>query len=80
MVIGNEPTPQFCLMITEQFDALLELLDDPELRELALGKMEGYTNQEMAERLNCSLRTIERRLRLIRVKCKQHFHTEEEIE
>ena len=77
LVIGNEPTPEFCLMVTEQFDALLDLLGDEELRELALGKMEGYTNQEMAARLNCSLRTVERRLRLIRVKCKEHFQTEE---
>ena len=60
LVIGNEPTPEFCLMITEQFENLLAVLDDPELRELALGKMEGYTNVEMAERLECSLRTIER--------------------
>jgi len=73
LVIGSDPTPEFCLMITEQFDSLIELLDDPDLRELALGKMEGYTNQEMAERLDCSLRTIERRLRLIRLKCHERF-------
>jgi DNA-directed RNA polymerase specialized sigma24 family protein len=29
-------------------------------------KMEGYTNAEIAQRLACSLRTVERRLELIR--------------
>lgn len=72
-VVGDEPTPEFCLMLTEQFNRLLSIIDDPELQELALGKMEGYTNAEMADRLGCSLRTIERRLRLIRVKCQQGY-------
>jgi len=74
-VVGDEPTPEFCLMISEQFDALLQSIDDPQLQELALGKMEGYSNDEMAERLGCSLRTIERRLRLIRVKCSERTNS-----
>jgi DNA-directed RNA polymerase specialized sigma24 family protein len=28
--------------------------------------MEGYTNQEIAAKLGCALRSVERRLRLIR--------------
>ena len=43
-------------------------LADADLRALAIAKMEGYTNQEIAERLDCSLRTVERRLHLIRKK------------
>jgi len=45
---------------------LLEKLDDPKLREMAVAKMEGYSNEEVARRLHCSVRTVERRLRLIR--------------
>lgn len=45
---------------------LLNLLGDPELRELALAKMEGYTNAECAAKLGCAEVTVERRLRLIR--------------
>ena len=31
-------------------------------------KLEGYTNDEIAGQLGCSVRTVERRLRLIRKK------------
>jgi DNA-binding CsgD family transcriptional regulator len=29
--------------------------------------MEGYTNEEIAARLDCGVRTVERKLKLIRV-------------
>jgi DNA-directed RNA polymerase specialized sigma24 family protein len=44
---------------------LLERLDS-ELRNVALRKVEGYSNEEIAAQLGCGLRTVERRLRLIR--------------
>ncbi len=72
-VIGDDPTPEFVAMMSEQVTRLLALLDNAELRELALGKMQGYTNREIAESQQCSERTIERRLRLIRTKCKEEF-------
>ncbi len=72
-VIGETPTPEFSAMMTEQVQRLMNVLCDDELRELALGKMEGYTNAEMAQQLSCSVRTVERRLKLIRVKCKEEF-------
>lgn len=72
-IIGNEPTPEFVSIMSEQVNLLLGHLDDPELQELAIGKMEGYSNDEMAGRLGCSLRTVERRLRLIREKCRQEL-------
>jgi DNA-directed RNA polymerase specialized sigma24 family protein len=39
---------------------------DNDLRAVAVAKMEDYTNQEIAQKLDCSAATIERRLRLIR--------------
>ena len=41
-------------------------LDDPDLRSIALWKLEGYTTEEIAGRLSCVPRTVERRLRVIR--------------
>jgi DNA-directed RNA polymerase specialized sigma24 family protein len=52
-------------MVAEECDRLLGLLND-DLRSVALAKMEDYTNQEIAEKLGCSLSTVERSLRLIR--------------
>lgn len=72
-IIGNEPTAEFAAIVSEQIGLLLALLGDPELKELAMAKMEGYTNHEIATRLNCSERTIERRLKLIRASCKEEF-------
>jgi IS30 family transposase len=44
----------------------LSLLHDAELRSIAVWKMEGYTNAEIAEKLGYVTVTIQRRLRLIR--------------
>jgi hypothetical protein len=63
---GPEPTPAFAAQVAEECRRLLERLDSPELRSVALRKMEGYSNEEIAAQLGCGLRTVERRLRLIR--------------
>jgi RNA polymerase sigma factor (sigma-70 family) len=65
-IIGREPTPDFALQVIEESQHLLAGLDDAELRKIAVWKMEGYTNEEIAERLGVAPRTVERRLRLIR--------------
>jgi DNA-directed RNA polymerase specialized sigma24 family protein len=64
-VIGDTPTPEFAAIVAEQCSRLLDCLSD-DLRPLALAKMEGYTNEEIAGKLDCSLSTVERGLRLIR--------------
>ena len=45
---------------------LLRSLADDTLRQVALMKMEGYTHEEIADRLGCSLRSVGRKLELIR--------------
>ena len=63
---GPEPTPAFAAQVAEAYRRLLERLDSPAVRSVALCKMEGFSNEEIAARLGCGLRTVERRLRLIR--------------
>ena len=65
-IIGRDPTAEFALQVHEQSQRLLELLADEDMRRLAVLKMEGYTNEEAASHLGCGLRTVERRLALIR--------------
>lgn len=74
-IIGSEPTAEFTAEITEEAERLLSLLPDESMRELALLKMEGYENREIAERLQCGLRTVERRTRLIRTIWKDRHET-----
>jgi DNA-directed RNA polymerase specialized sigma24 family protein len=65
-LVALEPTPEFAAQPAEECERLLRSLGDAELRRVALSKMEGYTNGEIAERLGCGLRSVERKLRLIR--------------
>ena len=65
-IIACEPTPEFARQVFEETDYLYHVLSDDNLRQIALLKMEGLTNRELAERLGCVERTIERRLNLIR--------------
>jgi DNA-directed RNA polymerase specialized sigma24 family protein len=67
-VVGDEPTPEFAAMMAEQVQRLLALLDDATLRDIALWKMEGFTNEEIAARLGCALKTVSNKLKLIRRK------------
>jgi DNA-directed RNA polymerase specialized sigma24 family protein len=64
--VGTEPTPEFAACVADECRRLLDALPDAELRTLALWKMEGHTTEEIAARLRCVPRTVERRLRLIR--------------
>jgi DNA-directed RNA polymerase specialized sigma24 family protein len=63
---GPEPTPAFAAQVAEEYGRLLDRLDSPDLRTVAMRKVEGYGNEEIAAQLGCGLRTVERRLRLIR--------------
>jgi DNA-directed RNA polymerase specialized sigma24 family protein len=65
-VVGNEPTPELAAQVAEEFRRLLERLPTEELRSVAVWKLEGYTNAEIAGRLDCAEVTVERRLQVIR--------------
>jgi DNA-directed RNA polymerase specialized sigma24 family protein len=65
-LISTEPTPDFAAAVAEEYDRLLALLGNPQLVAVAVAKMEGFTIDEVAARLDCAPRTIERRLGLIR--------------
>ena len=67
-VAGMEPSPEFAVELEEQLGHLLHRLQDEQLSDVALAKLEGYTNSEVAERLEMSLRSVERKLHLIRRK------------
>jgi DNA-directed RNA polymerase specialized sigma24 family protein len=66
MAIGREPTPEFAAMLADELQRLLDRLGDNRLVQIAVWKMEGYTNEEIATIAGCSLRTISNKLILIR--------------
>lgn len=69
---GDEPTPEFLAAMAEETERLLTALNDESLQAIALWKLEGWSNQEVAEELGCSLRTVERRLQEIRTCWSNH--------
>ena len=65
-LIGREPTPDFAVQVAEEFEQLLGSLGDERLRRIAVAKMEGMTIEELADDLETSPSTVQRKLRLIR--------------
>ncbi len=63
---GREPTPEDAEELIDALRGRLLRLDDPHLRQVALWKMEGWTNTEIAEKTGFSTRWVERRLSEIR--------------
>lgn len=60
------PTPDFAAQVAEDCQRLLDLLGDDTLRQVAVWKMEGYGNREIADKLSCSRRTVARKMDAIR--------------
>ena len=68
--IGGIPdstaSPDLLAILQEESQRLLLLLRDETLRKIAVWRMEGRSNQEIASELCVTERTVERKLRLIR--------------
>lgn len=65
-LVSDEPTAEMLLMLEEQNQRLLGLLRDDNLRSIAMSRVEGYSVEEIAGDLQVSMRSIERKLNLIR--------------
>lgn len=65
-VADHSPTPELLVILAEQHQRLMSLLEPDGLRQIALWKLEGYTNEEIAARIGLTCRSVERKLRRIR--------------
>jgi RNA polymerase sigma factor (sigma-70 family) len=72
-LLTREPTPEEAAETADDCRRLLDMLDDAELRQIALWKVEGFTNEEIAARLDCVARTIERKVSRIRMLWQQEL-------
>ncbi|XZE37191.1 ECF-type sigma factor [Pirellulaceae bacterium SH501] len=70
-MIGAEIGPDLEAVFIEELRVLLDLLNHS-MRTVALRKLDGYTNAEIAREQNCSIATVERRLKMIREIWTQH--------
>ena len=69
-MLGDEPTPALAAAVAENCQVMLAVLDreDPSqtLRRVALAKLEGYTNAEIAAQIGYSPRTVANHLSWVR--------------
>jgi len=65
-VLGSEPTPELAAEVAENCRQMLDQLNDETLRQVALWTLEGYRTEEIAEKLGCVRRTVERKLERVR--------------
>jgi RNA polymerase sigma factor (sigma-70 family) len=72
----DAPTPAEALLLQERLAGLLDALADDGLRRIALARLEGYSNVEIAALVGRSEVTVERRLRLIRAVWQQREEDE----
>jgi DNA-directed RNA polymerase specialized sigma24 family protein len=63
---GPGDPPDVIALMAEEYRLLMARLGDDTLAQVALMRMEGYTGDQIAERLGCNRRTVSRKLDLIR--------------
>ena len=69
-ILGDEPTPAMAAEMADTCETLLRQLADEKLQDIVLLKLEGFTNDEIADKLDCTTRTVERKLQRIRECCR----------
>jgi DNA-directed RNA polymerase specialized sigma24 family protein len=65
-ILGDATTPEVLAIAAEEFQRLMVLLDDDRLQQIAQFKLNGFTNEEIAQRHGLTARSIERKLQRIR--------------
>lgn len=65
-IVDESPSPEFFVVLEDEYQRLLALLGSNELREIAISRLQGFTVPEIATDLEISQRTVERKLQLIR--------------
>lgn len=65
--LSREPAPEVAAEVAEECQRLLARLEDEQLQTIALWKVEGQTNVDIARRLGCVVRSVERKLHRIRL-------------
>lgn len=68
LLASADPPPEVLAELEEDFQQLLSQLDDDQMRHIAISRMNGYSVKEIAGQLGIAERTVERRLRIIRLR------------
>ena len=66
-IVGREPSPEIAAMVADEYLRLGDDLGDDSLRRVLDLRLMGYTRPEIARRLGCAVRTVGRKLEMIRM-------------
>lgn len=78
-IADSGPTPEFTAALTDELAHLLDRLEDPLLREMAVLELEGYTPAEIQQKLDLrSERTYFRKKKLLRTLWQEALEQEDE--
>lgn len=75
-LISDEPTGEYLTILKDQHDFLSSLLRNDDLRRIAQLRVEGWTIREIATHVSRSVRSVERKLELIRETWRQALREE----
>ncbi len=65
-IAGDEPSPELAAIVVDEYRRLRDGLGSEALRQVLDLRLEGYTREEIAERLGCAERSVKRKLDVIR--------------
>jgi DNA-directed RNA polymerase specialized sigma24 family protein len=65
-LIARDPSPQMVSILNEEWQRLFALLPDDACRKIVQWKMEEHTDEEIADRLGITDRTVRRKMQLVR--------------
>jgi DNA-directed RNA polymerase specialized sigma24 family protein len=63
---GHEPSPEMAAMVVEEYQRLWSRLSDDSLRRVLDLRLEGYSRTEIATRMTLTVKTVTRKLGVIR--------------
>jgi RNA polymerase sigma factor (sigma-70 family) len=79
-LLAQTPQPEFAAEFADVCHDLMLSLGDAKLQEVAILRMEGYNDSEIAKRQACSRSTVQRRLEAIRRRWQQLYGEENDDE
>jgi DNA-directed RNA polymerase specialized sigma24 family protein len=66
-IASDEPTPELLVEMDDEYRHLMEMLDEPSLQKAASLRLQSWTNEEIADRLGITRRSVERKLNRVRL-------------
>ena len=66
-IADDRPSAMNAELLDTEARELLESLDDAELRLIIVLRLMGYSSAEIAEEISCSIRRIQRKIKLARI-------------